>query len=508
MNVIGIGGRGADAACAVIGGGKLLAAVEQRKLGLGGSVRAAWREAVRLSGLEPEAIEHIGFARPAGEAELDEARTLFPRASVSVYDHHHAHAASAFFASPYDNATVLTLDSGSDLANGQLWQAEGTRLSATRQMLWPDSVAGVYSRVTRLLGFDPRADEHKVQWLSCSGDDRFVALFESILGQAWGAIDLSYLSTSRTGLDFSRKFYEALGLEPGAEVPSALRAHVAAGIQRAVERQVIAMAGSGENLCLAGGLFFNVLLVRAIEDSGRWKNVFVQPAAGNSGTALGAAYLAAGGVRDELSTLALGPAFGSEDIKRVIENCKLRFRFLLTAGDVIGAGLDLLGDNRIVAWMQGRMEFGPRALGNRSILASPLDRFASENLNVYIKRREGFRKFAAAVPAERAPEFFDVSPNARFLASLGRVRPEHRERFAPALLGEDLIRVHVVEERENPLFYRLLTEFGQRTGLPVLYNTSFNLFGDPLVCNPRDAVRSFYSSGIDSLICGNFLVEK
>jgi carbamoyltransferase len=508
MNAIGIGGHGTEAACAVMSGGRLRSAVELRKLGLGGNPRQAWKEAVRLAGLEPEAITHAGLARPAREHELDEVRAMFPRAVVSVHDHHLAHAASAYFASPFDRATVLTLDSGGDLVNGQLWRAEGKQLNASRQLLWPDSVAGVYSRVTRLLGFDARADEHKVQWLSCSGDSRFVPLFEAILGTAWGGLDLSYLRTTRTGLDFSRKFYDALGLEPGAEVPAALRAHVAAGIQRAAERHVIEMAGSGDNLCLAGGLFFNVLLVRAIEESGRWMRVFVQPAAGNSGTAIGAAFLAAGPVHDELTTLALGPAFAPEEIKQVIENCKLRFRFLLTAGDVVSAGLDLLEDNRIVAWMQGRMEFGPRALGNRSLLASPLDPFASENLNIYIKRRETFRKFAAAVPAERASAFFDVSSNGRFLASLGRVRSEHRERFASALLGDDLLRVHVVEERENPLFHRLLTEFGQRTGLPVLYNTSFNLFGDPLVCTPRDAVRSFYSSGIDSLICGNFLVEK
>jgi carbamoyltransferase len=167
-----------------------------------------------------------------------------------------------------------------------------------------------------------------------------------------------------------------------------------------------------------------------------------------------------------------------------------------------------MAGDKILAWMQGRMEFGPRALGNRSILASPLNPYSSENLNIYIKRRERFRKFAASVPAEAASRYFEAGANARFLATVSKVRPEYRKTFEAALLGPDTLRVHVVEKEENPLFHALLTEWGARTGLPVLYNTSFNLFGDPLVCTPRDAVRSFYSSGIDAMIAGSFLLEK
>jgi carbamoyltransferase len=154
------------------------------------------------------------------------------------------------------------------------------------------------------------------------------------------------------------------------------------------------------------------------------------------------------------------------------------------------------------------MEFGPRALGNRSILASPLNPYSTENLNIYIKHREPFRKFAASVPAELAGEYFEVGPNARFLATVGRVRPAHRKTFDGAVLGQDLVRVHTVSEQDNPLYWKLLHAAGRATGLPVLYNTSFNLFGDPLVCTPRDAVRSFYSSGIDAMFVGSFLLEK
>ena len=148
------------------------------------------------------------------------------------------------------------------------------------------------------------------------------------------------------------------------------------------------------------------------------------------------------------------------------------------------------------------MEFGPRALGNRSILASPQNRYSTENLNVFIKHREPFRKFAASVPEEAASEYFEVGPNARYLATVGRVRPAHRKTFESAILGGDLVRVHTVRREDNPLYYKLLQTAGKVTGLPVLYNTSFNLFGDPLVCSPRDAARGFFSSGIDAMLSG------
>jgi carbamoyltransferase len=147
-------------------------------------------------------------------------------------------------------------------------------------------------------------------------------------------------------------------------------------------------------------------------------------------------------------------------------------------------------------------------LGNRSILASPLNPYSTENLNIYIKHREPFRKFAASVPVENAGEFFEVGPNARFLATVGKVRTAHRQTFEGAILGQDLVRVHAVHKEDNPLYWSLLQAAGKATGLPVVYNTSFNLFGDPLVCTPRDAVRSFYSSGIDAMFVGNFLLQK
>jgi carbamoyltransferase len=192
----------------------------------------------------------------------------------------------------------------------------------------------------------------------------------------------------------------------------------------------------------------------------------------------------------------------------VLENCKLRFRYILTTEETIDTAIAQLAENRIVAWMHGRMEFGPARAGQPQHPGIAAGSYAAENLNAFIKHREPFRKFAASVPAELAGEYFECGPNARFLATVGRVRPAHRGRFASAVLNGDLVRVHTVSQEDNPLYWKLLHAAGKATGLPVLYNTSFNLFSEPLVCTPRDAVRSFYSSGIDAMFVGNFFLQK
>jgi carbamoyltransferase len=529
MIVVGLGGLLDDAACALLKNGEVLAAVEEAKVTRGhrpgGLPQAAIEECLRLAGATRDQVDCIALVRPVSTrpvaqgpgAELHLAlREQFPRAEIVVVEHHMAHAASAFFASPFEEATVLTLDHAGDFRCGARWKAAGDQIALEREWYYPDSLGRLYGAVTELLGFRARADEHKVQWLSASGDGRFEPLFRGIVSEA-ARIDGAYFDGNRLAAGgFSRKFFDALGLPDGANIPPVLAPAVARGLQKTVEATVLALAGEGENLCLAGGLFFNALLVESLERSGRWKNVFVQAAAGNAGTALGAVYHVWHQLKkrarhldaNRAGTLLLGPGYGVDEIKQVLENCKLGFSYLRSIDDVLEKAVSMLGDHKIVAWMQGRMEFGPRALGNRSILASPLDPYSTENLNVFIKHREPFRKFAASVPAELAAEYFDAGPNARTIATVGRVRPAHKKTFAPAILGEDIVRVHTVDEAENPLFHRLLHEAGKATGLPVLYNTSFNLFGDPLVSTPRDAVRSFYSSGIDVLFVGNFLLEK
>jgi carbamoyltransferase len=502
--ILGLGGILGDAACAVLKDGELRAAIEEAKLTRaftpGAIPYASINECLRIAGATREQVDCVAIARPFAQGPESlfhlALRDHFPKSEIVVVEHHVAHAASAFFASPFEKATVLTLDHAGDFRCGARWHASGSELHLEKEWYYPDSLGRLYRAVTQLLGYRPGADEHKVQWLSTSGDQSLAPLFREILSDS-ARLDPTFFDASGA---LGPRFFDRLTAREFSQTA------LAAGLQRTIEDTVSTLAGEGENLALAGGLFYNALIVAALERSGRWKNVFVQPAAGNAGTALGAVFHV--WRKHYNGSMLLGPEYDAEEIKQVLENCKLRFHYLRSTDELLSTAVRMLGDHKIVAWMHGRMEFGPRALGNRSILASPLDPYSTENLNVFIKHREPFRKFAASVPVELASEYFDTGVNARFLATVGRVKPEHRKTFESAVMGEDLVRVHTVSETDNPLYHRLLHEAGKVTGLPVLYNTSFNLFGDPLVSTPRDAVRSFYSSGIDALFAGNFLIEK
>ncbi len=525
MLLLGIGGWLHDGAAAIMRDGRILAAIEEEKVSReahrGGLPSRAIGACLKQAGAESSEIDCVALVRPLGPGADNSfhlhLKTLFPNARIVVMDHHDAHAASAYFASPFNEARVLTLDRFGDMRCGAVWEGKGADLKSVEELYAPDSPAVVYSRVTELLGFQSGREEHKVQWLSLAGEPRYRELFSSMMGGAetrLPCLDHSYFDPSRPMHGaFSDKFYRELGLDPSEGINSEMQRNLAASAHAAVTDAVLRLAGEANTLCLAGGIAMNALLVQALEDSGNFGEVFVQPAAGNAGTAIGSVYHAWHAVfkqqeRIPMSDLFLGTMHDSEEIKQVLENCKLRFRYLLTDDELVNSAVHRLSDNQIVAWFQGRTEFGPRALGNRSILASPLNPYSTENLNVYIKRREKFRKFAASVPEEAADEYFVSRPASRYLATVARVKPAHRKTFASALLDDERIRLHVVRRSDNRLYWDLLQAAGKASGLPVLYNTSFNLFGEPLVNDPRSAVRSFYSSGVDALYVGNFVLEK
>ncbi len=521
--ILGLGGLLSDSACCVLKDGEIAAGVEQSKVSRqdrpGEFPEEAFKTALEVARIKPAEIDCVALARPfalgsESNAQL-EIRARFPNSEIVVVEHHQAHAASAYYVSGFQSASVLSIDRAGDFRSAVLFRGDRNQLTPVRELYFPDSLGDLFNRVTSLLGFEPRADEHKVQWLSASGEPKHVKVFRDILhrsGSTWPQIDRTYFDADLlTRGGFSARFFEEIQVRTDEPLSSQAKADLASSLQTAVAETVIAMIGDADAVCIAGGLGLNAFLICALEQ--KYSNVFVQPVGGNAGTALGAAlhvwhHFYREQARVPFRTLCLGPSYSPEQIKQVLENCKLRFSFLLTEGELIQQATRALNDHKIVAWMQGRMELGPRALGNRSILASPLNPYSTENLNVYIKRRESFRKFAASVPEELASKYFEAAPNARYMATVGRVRPEFREMFSAALLGRDFIRVHTVQKEENPLYHAVLTAAGESTGLPVLYNTSFNLFSDPLVCTPRDAVRSFYSSGIDALFVGSFYLEK
>lgn len=446
-----------------------------------------------------------------------------PRTALVSFEHHLCHAASAYYASDFDRALVLTLDGSGDMWSGLLSVGEGMDLRILRPLRFPNSLGWLYSRVTDLLGFRPGRDEHKTQWLSSTGAPEFVGTFRKLFNRDAGglpALDRQFLGGEVGGTwRLSPHFYKELRLSERAAPPDGLaRAAIARSLQDVLEETVVELAESyrkatgAKYLCLAGGVFLNGLLVRALEERAGFAGVFVQPASGNPGTALGAGYLARRRLngrhqRQALRDVYLGPSFDAACVKAVVDNCKVTYGYLPEEEALLAQAAGLLKNHKTVAWCQGRTEFGLRALGNRSILASPFSPYVTVNLNQYIKHREDFHPFVLSVPSERAAEFFDCTDNCRFSASVGKLRASLSGLEQLGFSGRR-VRLHVVERDVNPRFWRLLHKFGALAPAPVLVNTSFNLFGEPLVCNPREAMRTFYCAGIDALVIGDFVLVK
>lgn len=565
LHILGLSGLAHDPAAALLGEKGIEAAIEESKLvrsrSISGIPRAAIRYCLERAGIAWRDVSYAAVAsRPLrvwfrqawlrvrltpfapvasgyyqtkalGELgrELNNDRILRSMREDSSFpvlglEHHLCHAASAYYASPFDRALILTLDEQGDGWSGSLALGEGNRICVLRSIPFPHSLGWVYSQVTDLLWFTPRREEHKTQWLSLEGEPAFENVFLEILRRGpepLPRLDSTYFNRGLAGrIAFSRKFYRRLGIDSGAAgLGEALRRQLASSVQRACGVVAAELAEwfrhetGARALCLAGGLFLNPLLVAAVEKNTGFDHVFVQPAAGNEGTALGAAWLVwhevLGKSRLEpMLDLYWGPTYSNQEIKVVLDNCKTRYRWHNAEEEKVGETLRLLEAGKIVAWYQGAAEFGPRALGNRSLLASPWAPYVKENLNEYVKHREAFRPFAISVPEEDCAQYFDCSPAGRFLATVGWVRPAGRSLLEGLLLPGDRVRLHVVEHRANPLLWRLLKRFGERAPAPLLVNTSFNLFGEPLVISPRDAVRSFFCSGIDALVMGNFSLTK
>jgi carbamoyltransferase len=572
---LGLSGLAHDSAAALLGDGGILAAIEESKLirsrTAGGIPResiayvlkrggVAWRDLARVAvasrpveawareawlrtRVMPFAPLSSGYyqAKAFGDLgrELNNLRLLPTLGGehgpkVISLDHHLCHAASAFYASPHEQAVVLTLDENGDGLAGSVMLGEGSRLRLLRSIPFPHSLGWLFSQVTELIGFRQHGDEHKTQWVGLEGEPVFEKLFVEMMGGGAGdapKIQSRYFTPGLAGsVAFSPRFYEAIGVQqagselapnnaPRSPLPQSLCRQLAASVQQACASIAVQIAENARKatgaraLCLAGGLFLNPVIVSEVERSTGFEHVFVQPAAGNEGTALGAAWYLRHQLEGAPRLAAIdhvywGPSYSNQEIKNVLDNCKIHYRYHDSEDHKLQAILKSLTAGKIVAWYQGSAEFGPRALGNRSLLASPWADYVKENLNEYVKHREAFRPFALSVQAERAPEFFEATESARFMATLGRARPRMAKLVEPFLLPGGKVRLHVVEKSVNPTLWRLLEVAGQDAPAPILVNTSFNLFGEPLVISPREAVRSYFCSGIDSLVIGSFSLTK
>jgi len=467
-----------------------------------------------------EANELGTFARELNQVRMIRRSPGF-RAEVFDFDHHLSHAASAFYLSPFDRALVITMDQEGDGLSGSISVGEGTKLRVLQTIPFPNSLAWIYSHVTRLLGFTPHKDEHKTQWLALEGEPVYRKVFLDMLfdsKKSLPCLNRSYVNFAGR-LTFSTRFYQATGLDEKQPLSDEQRKALASSIQAACTEIVTSTvnyyrkATGIQRVCFAGGLFQNTLLVASLEKNLGLNQVFVPAAPGNSGCALGAGLLtwhqSMGKPRVALVAQVYGgPSANRSEIKDVLDNCKARYSLNTTEERKIEAALQLLEAGKIVGWFHGAAEFGPRALGNRSVLASPWAPYVRENLNDFIKHREWFRPFALAVPEEDAGQYFQYSSLCEAMNSLAWAKPGANILPESFLLPGGMVRLHVVRQRSNPQFWRLLRKFGERAPAPILVNTSFNLFGEPLVVKPRDAVRSYFCSGIDALIIDNFVLSK
>jgi carbamoyltransferase len=476
--------------------------------------------------LPPYFVESLnGLKDRLRTRQMVESR-LSTKSRFVVVDHQFAHAASAFYPSGFEQAAVISIGNRGDMSSTALMTGAGNTLELQSEAIFPNSIGLLYGAVSAALGFSDEGDCHKTMWLSATGEPEFAQLFSEILSldqNGLPVINLGYFNSGkRRNLSLSQEFFDRTRLNTRCKDESfdRIRRNIACSLQTHVEDILCEIAlrhreRTGEEyLCLAGGVCLNSLANAAIERRAGYKKLFAQPASGNAGCSLGAALYVWHKVLGHTERVYrmehafLGPGFDEEEIKSVLDNCKLDYEYFSSEDKFINQIALLLARGKIVGWFRGAMEFGPRTLGARSIFASPLNEAMRYNLNHFIKRREDFRPFSASVPAEEVGKFFEPSSLTEFIQAVSKIKSEYQSLIPAAVFGDRLVRVHTVSNKTNKPFWKLLVKFGEITGVPVLLNTSFNLFGEPVVSTPRDAVRGFYCSGIDCLAIGNFLIRK
>jgi carbamoyltransferase len=463
-------------------------------------------------------------------------------------EHHLSHAASAFFPSPFDQAVVLTMDGVGEWATTSAAIGEGNKLEIFQEIHFPHSLGLLYSALTYYTGFKVNSGEYKLMGLAPYGEPKYAKLILDHLvdlkPDGSFRLDMSYFDYC-TGLTMTNERFAKLFGQP-VRAPDKLltpfHMDVAASIQAVLDEAVLRLTRSlagktgARNLCLAGGVALNCVANGKVLRDGRFDNVWIQPAAGDAGGAVGAALAAyhqfKGNPRmvaatDGMSGAFLGPEFSQNEIERRLTAAGARFD-VLSEEAVIATTAEALADRLAIGWFQGRMEFGPRSLGARSILGDPRSPTMQKNLNLKVKYRESFRPFAPAVLREDVADWFELDSDSPYMLIVADVREDKRRAMSAdeqALFGIDKLnvsrseipavthidysaRIQTVSRETNPLFHRLLTAFKRLTGCPVLVNTSFNVRGEPIVCTPEDAFRCFMGNELDLLVVGNCILKK
>jgi carbamoyltransferase len=526
-----------DISAVLMRDGKVIAAIEEERLNrikhaAGQLPILSVKEVLRIGKINIKDISVVAFHGSTWQAGIEDVlKNHFENyfgfcPQIKRYHHHDCHAASAFYASGFEDALVITVDGSGDGVSTQIAVGRRGKTEVLHRYERPQSLGMFYSMFTQLCGFTRDADEYKLMGLAAYGDSEKYDLNDILsVSESGYRFNEEYMvkilpgqpSPSRYEMLFSNKLTSTVQLNRRTEkeISESYR-HIAAATQSQLEKALLALvkkytAETGiKKVCMAGGVALNCLANQKIEALSEVDELFVQPASSDAGISLGAAYLASAeagvAVFEKQAHTFYGNEFSNQEIADTLQRCNLNFT---VQENCFEEAAMQLAANKVIGWFQGRMEFGPRALGNRSILANPAASDIQRVVNHKIKFREGFRPFGASVLEEDFHEYFEAKCNdAPYMTKVFFVKEKYRELLRGVTHADGTCRVQTVSKHQNELYYNLLSAFKNRTGFGVLLNTSFNLSHEPIVNTPREAVATFYASGLDELFIGNCRLKK
>ena len=574
MYILGINAYHGDASAAIIKDGQLIAAAEEerfnRKKHCAGFPTAAVRYCLKSANISVDQLDHVGIARDPSahlhkkilfsitrlpnlsgliaarlanaakvrdlREELGRALDVTPqfRAKIHRVEHHRAHMASCFLVSPFDRAAILSIDGFGDFISTMWGVGQNNHMDVLGQIEYPHSAGIVYTATSQYLGFPKYGDEGKVMGLAPYGRPRYLEQFRDIIGTDSGAgfkLNLDYFKHDSEGVDmtweegsptigriFSDKFIDVFGPARLAGEPlTPSHEDIAASLQARLEEvgfhilNQLYQQTKSDCLCLAGGVAYNSVMNGKILLNTPFREVFVQPAAGDSGTALGVCYYIHNVLLQQPRSFVMehaytGPEFANGHIERVVKGSDSDWREL-SDQELTQAAAQAIADGKIVGWFQGRMEFGPRALGNRSIVVDPRRADMKDILNARIKKREAFRPFAPSVLEERVGEYFEQTHPSPAMLMVYQVKQDKRSVIPAVTHVDGSGRLQTVARSTNPRYHQLISDFDQLTGVPVVLNTSFNE-DEPIVCTPEEALNCFQRTRMDVLFLGNYMLQR
>ena len=553
MNIIGISAFFHDSACCLLQDGKITAAVEEERFSRIKADPALPRLAIKHcldnAGLSISDIDCIAYyenpekklARQLWSGVLGSSADVLKKVApqlvereirsilgfeglIKMVDHHMSHAASSFFFSGFEESAIFTVDGVGEWATTTYGLGSGNKINIFEEVAFPDSLGLLYSTITSYLGFGVNDGEYKVMGLAPYGKplylDKMRALIE-MKEQGQYRLNMEYFGFLTGNKMYTEKLFSLFGRPPREEDAELEVFHtdIAKSLQVLLEEILIEKANylhgqtGADNLCMAGGVALNCVANGQLLRKGPFKKLFVQPAANDAGGSIGAAAAAhieltnTRPAYERLSSPYLGPSYSNKEIHKFLQSTSLEY--LNCTGDtekLLAVTAQRISEGKVVGWFQGRMEFGPRSLGARSIIADPRNATMRDRINSMVKKREGFRPFAPAVLDYKASEHFDMDHDSPFmLETCDVISPLS----LPAITHVDnSARVQTVHREMNPIFFDLITAFDKLTGCPIVLNTSFNIKGEPIVCSPEDAIRCFITTDIDLLVIGDFIIER